>query len=373
MRECLPASVSITNLEMSLRNAINAPFDSIIKRLSALLSRPSLFSLDSAKKADESTPFLPVPVQGYLPREADCTPYSDVCDFPEAWERWLQPWDDRLIAMVQSQYPTTASGEEWGKTALYCYARIATGRGYAGLFPVEVGYSVAFSLYATGNEEYAVVSKQNAWMIGVGLTAVTSQVIKRFVFRTRPGRTAPPRAMMGRSETTSSMPSRAVLCTVVFTYLVLASLNHSLHNTAAGIFSWNFHSIHWAAVLCIVLALSVSSSYARVFLGMHYPSDCAAGFVLGVGVIAASAGLYHMPLFDCPPCVNSDCYAGSSNSISFSSGDWVRPIVVRSQLVARVPAAFHLSLRCPPPVSPPSLPLVQISLHLRHWHCVPHL
>ena len=140
------------------------------------------------------------------------------------------------------------------------------------------------------------------------------------MYRTRPGLTFPPRAIRALSDTTSSMPSRAVLCAVVYTYLVYASVNF---NDKDEFFAVTGETLHWSVLGFMVLLAALVSSYARIFLGMHYPSDCLVGFFTGLLVLfLSSLCSRYVPLLDCPSCTDHHCYADSGSLVSLFHGPW---------------------------------------------------
>lgn len=93
------------------------------------------------------------------------------------------------------------------------------------------------------------------------------------------------RAMPIRRDKTSSFPSRAVVCAVVFSWLVLDSL------AVEGILSTPLSvSIRWTAII----AVASLAAFARINVGAHYPSDTLFGFVLGCIVLTLGARIEQM-------------------------------------------------------------------------------
>jgi len=137
------------------------------------------------------------------------------------------------------------------------------------------------------------------------VAAAVSQVPKRFVYRSRPCLAKPPRAIKLSNEKTSSFPSRAVLCTTVYVYLIVACSNFEYSSTYAGIFSANFSLLKWYWVVLIVVVASIVACLARIYLGVHYPSDCVAGLVLACFILLLSAGIYQIPFFNCKSCTDA--------------------------------------------------------------------
>ena len=82
--------------------------------------------------------------------------------------------------------------------------------------------------------------------------------------------TEPPRATRLREDKTSSFPSRAVTCAVVYGYFISCAIsNNGTDATALNVAT---------ASICTFLALS--ASFARIYFGVHYPSGSSAFYFL---------------------------------------------------------------------------------------------
>jgi len=136
---------------------------------------------------------------------------------------------------------------------------------------------------------------------------ILSQVPKRFVWRYRPF--MGDRAIEIQSTKTSSFPSRAVACSVVYCYVVAWIYKDYLS-------LYNYYWDWWMIVLLILFPLLLS--FARINLGVHYPSDCVAGIILGLLACAIGRILIFADGHGCS-CVNDDfssnimCYSNNSN------------------------------------------------------------
>jgi hypothetical protein len=115
------------------------------------------------------------------------------------------------------------------------------------------------------------------------------------------------------------------LCTAVFSYLVVACSNFETAPSSAGIFAANFSLLEWYWSVMIVVLASKIACISRVYLGVHYPSDCLAGLCFAGLILLASAGLYQIPLFDCKSCAE-DC-SSDSHINQIADLNWV-PISV---------------------------------------------
>jgi hypothetical protein len=107
--------------------------------------------------------------------------------------------------------------------------------------------------------------------------------------------------------------------------MIISCLNYEESPDSAGVFAANYSFLPWYWSLLAVLCASLLACLSRVYLGVHYPSDCVAGLVFAVLILLTSAGLYQIPLFECKACTD-ECH--SSNHIQhISELNWV-PISV---------------------------------------------
>eukprot|EP01127_Copromyxa_protea_P021744 TRINITY_DN7569_c0_g1_i2.p1 TRINITY_DN7569_c0_g1~~TRINITY_DN7569_c0_g1_i2.p1 ORF type:complete len:284 (+),score=30.53 TRINITY_DN7569_c0_g1_i2:91-852(+) len=130
-----------------------------------------------------------------------------------------------------------------------------------------------------------------------------SQVPKRFVWRYRPYMAY--RAEERQRDKTSSFPSRAVACSVVYAYVVNIFV---MFYTESKEISW------WMFLLMVVCP--ILASFSRINLGVHYPSDCLCGAILGLTVCTVANGFYQLDKNICGECYDPPdyslgvCYAG---------------------------------------------------------------
>ncbi len=93
---------------------------------------------------------------------------------------------------------------------------------------------------------------------------LTSSLLKEVIGRLRPCHELPELRVITGCGYTKSFPSA-----------------HAVNTMAAAI----FFGLRYRKILWYLVALSVLVSYTRIYLGIHYPSDIAAGWLLG-GAIA---------------------------------------------------------------------------------------
>ncbi|KAL0234752.1 hypothetical protein PCE1_001788 [Barthelona sp. PCE] len=134
------------------------------------------------------------------------------------------------------------------------------------------------------------------WLMLVA--TLISQIPKRFLWRRRPFMTG--RAKKVIDTKTSSFPSRAVLCSVIYLYFIVYFLQYQSHD-ADVIIKW------WIPI--IVVAVIFLSGWARVQLGVHYPSDCLVGGLLGIVCVGIAYLLHEQEVFLCLDCTDGSCYS----------------------------------------------------------------
>ena len=148
---------------------------------------------------------------------------------------------------------------------------------------IEIIFALPFVLFCLGVDGLASEMSYLALV-----TAIFSQLPKRFIWRYRPW-------MVLRSNQvsiafilsfifffiyffwiqqlatphTSSFPSRAVCCSLVYSFAVCYGY----------LYFTNSNDIIWWWMPEIIFIFLFLASFARVFLGVHYPSDCLVGAV----------------------------------------------------------------------------------------------
>lgn len=202
-----------------------------------------------------------------------------VVDFPLRLEQLTRSADDWIIARVQAT----------NHVALRTLALVITAAS-----AIEIAFAVPFILFALGIDGLATEA-----MYMAAVTGLLSQVPKRFLWRWRPW-------MLGRADTrkrttTSSFPSRAVACSVVYSFCVCyAAWSYGFGNTLY---------LAWLWMPALIVFSGLLSSWARVYLGVHYPSDCLVGALLGVAICGAGLLLLLADVLGCTSCREGECYA----------------------------------------------------------------
>lgn len=213
-----------------------------------------------------------------------------IYSFPSAWEQSLSWFDDAGIAFLQRPLNT------WARLPVIGFALALT------VFTsIEFGLILPFTLYLT---RYDSLADRATWLTLI--LSLFSQLPKRFVWRARPWMQQ--RAIKVRKDKTSSFPSRAVTCAIVYGVLISAALSSTNESD----------SINWLITIIISLVFATLASMARVIVGAHYPSDCVVGFISGTICSAIGTGLYALQTSVCAPCIVSahitqtrSCYADS--------------------------------------------------------------
>lgn len=180
--------------------------------------------------------------------------------FPNALEVWFGAFDDRFIRYAQQR--TTG--------LVHFFAMTLTA-----FTAIETSLFVPPCLFALGYDAAGGLSTSVLLVLGV-----VSQMPKKFIFRARPWMVG--RALPIRRDKTSSFPSRAVVCAVVFSWLAAKSLEleRVLERPLPPILLW-----------VGILLVACCAAAARVNVGAHYPSDTVLGFMLGCLIINIGARL----------------------------------------------------------------------------------
>lgn len=174
--------------------------------------------------------------------------------FPPSFEHFFSTFDDTVIAFCQKR--TTGAVLLFSTTFTFFTS-------------IEVSLITPPTLYALGYDRAAGLCASVLLVLGV-----VSQVPKKFIFRPRPWMVN--RAVPIRKDKTSSFPSRAVVCAVVFSWLVAtcAALEGIISSPIRPFFLWP-----------MIVCVAALTAFARINVGAHYPSDTVLGFILGCVVV----------------------------------------------------------------------------------------
>eukprot|EP01119_Soliformovum_irregulare_P012729 TRINITY_DN3326_c0_g1_i1.p1 TRINITY_DN3326_c0_g1~~TRINITY_DN3326_c0_g1_i1.p1 ORF type:complete len:398 (-),score=62.20 TRINITY_DN3326_c0_g1_i1:22-1215(-) len=207
--------------------------------------------------------------------------------FPISWEKRLQPFDDFVIKIAQKH---TSKYLTWFDLAV------------TGVVAIETGICLPFIFFVLGWDGLA--TEISYLML---LLSFISQIPKRFVWRWRPYMVW--RAQKTRRKetaVTSSFPSRAVTCGAVYSFVVGYAYIYQYQRFSTD--SNVTLAIQWWMPLLILL-LTLLSSFARINMGVHYPSDCLAGFLQAILVCVVGTALWHVDTLGCASCFTDACYS----------------------------------------------------------------
>eukprot|EP00762_Andalucia_godoyi_P002227 ANDGO_07532.mRNA.1 PAP2 superfamily domain containing protein len=186
------------------------------------------------------------------------------------------------------------------------------------LTTIELGTTTPLVLYVLGYDTQAY----HALFLGFTV-AFLSQIPKRFLWRYRPY--VVQRARKVRKDKTSSFPSRAVTCAVVYAFFICQAASGQYVS---------------AATIPSIMFAAVCSSFARINLGVHYPSDCLFGFLQGiVSCILGSLLALSFP----EPLYYSSSTGDARHRITSWSGDYVNwKIIFVTLIIAEVVAVLSV-------------------------------
>ena len=233
---------------------------------------------------------------------------------PPSFERWWQRFDDVLIGVLQSPLNSVL------RLPVIAFALTLTF-----FTSIEFGLVLPFTLYLTRYDALADHS-----LPFVLLLALLSQIPKRFLWRSRPWMVQ--RALKVRKDKTSSFPSRAVTCAVVYGALLAMAMD--------------VRAVAWGAVLGVGVCGAVLASMARVIVGAHYPSDCVFGLLSGTLITLVGEGVYSLLAVGCGACTNDACYTSdpaAALTLTHVSVSWLTIV-----LVVLLSSAVLLALVSPP-------------------------
>uniref|UniRef100_A0A7S1TKD4 Phosphatidic acid phosphatase type 2/haloperoxidase domain-containing protein n=1 Tax=Erythrolobus australicus TaxID=1077150 RepID=A0A7S1TKD4_9RHOD len=191
---------------------------------------------------------------------------DDVLRFSVFWEAVLEPFDEPLLRACQRKT----------KGVVYAFSFLLTF-----CTAVEAGLNWPVVLYTLGMDRAA-----RTFSLMLLTLSVASQIPKRYIWRPRPWMVG--RARKIRGDKTSSFPSRAAACALVFPLLVLKALKVEFGITVSPV-----------AQALVVSACILSAGFARINVGAHYPSDIIAGVGMGMLVWWCGSALESVFGFAC--------------------------------------------------------------------------
>eukprot|EP01133_Synstelium_polycarpum_P014972 gene14972-17703_t len=240
----------------------------------------TLFSPASSREYDDTAPLNPGDFSKvYQNNLSKHSPKRFVYLFPLWLEEKFRKFDDPILRFCQTY------------TNKYTYY---LSLGITAFVAIEIAIAAPVLLFILGQDALATEFAYLALLL-----ALLSQVPKRFLWRFRPYMVQ--RAKVMKKDQTSSFPSRAVTCSVVYSYAIVWAV---LYYQRGPIFQW------WMPFLFIFMVLA--SSFARINLGVHYPSDCVGGIIQGILVCVIGTGLRKADIMGCKSCWDNSCYAPSS-------------------------------------------------------------
>lgn len=180
--------------------------------------------------------------------------------FPAALENALQAIDDAFIPPIQ---------RKWQSPRVHALVLAITT-----VTAIESGLPFPCALYALGYDTAAGLATSVLLVL-----AFASQIPKKFIFRARPWMSG--RAIPYRKDRTSSFPSRAVVCAVVFSWVVAECIDRESQA------KWLPSAVRWV----LLAAIAAWAAFARICVGAHYFSDTVGGFILGVVVVRTGNAL----------------------------------------------------------------------------------
>ena len=277
-------------------------------------------------RLQDKQPLLPTLVTEPLLTDGDATPHSGPVDqryrplkrwvysVPDSFEKWFAWLDDPIIAALQAPLNSSL------RLPVIAFALFVTF-----FTSIEFGLILPFTLYLTHYD--ALADHSLPFML---LLALLSQIPKRFLWRPRPWMVQ--RALKVRKDKTSSFPSRAVTCAVLYGALLAMAVD--------------VRQIGWGAVVGLAVCGAVFAAMARVIVGAHYPSDCVFGLVSGMLTTLLGEAFHALLAVGCSACANDSCYTSNPSAaltLSHVSVNWLTIVAV-----VLLSSAVLLALVSPP-------------------------
>lgn len=239
--------------------------------------------LHSGESAEETDPMMKVRTTE-IEFKGDYHKY--VYHLPQSFEDTWMSFDDFWISICQKF--------QWRVLKYFCkFVTLITS--------IEIGITTPYVLYVWGWDFLATVA-----LYIILSVIIVSQIPKRFLFRKRPHVAG--RAIKMSKTHTSSFPSRAVTCAIIYAAFICFAIRWINMNNPNVTFSF------WFWIWPIVIAAFLITSFARIHLGVHYPSDCIFAALQAVICVTLGLGMYFLNLTVCPSCLRDNCYATAKAS-----------------------------------------------------------
>ena len=292
-------------------------FHSVLSEL-AVADSSLLHPSQHPLRLQDKQPLLPALVTEPLLTDSDATQHSgppDQCyrphkrwvyTLPASFERWWAWLDDPLIQALQAPLNSSL------RLPVIAFALLLTF-----FTSIEFGLILPFTLYLTHYDGLADHSLP--FML---LLALLSQIPKRFLWRSRPWMVQ--RALKVRKDKTSSFPSRAVTCAVLYGALLAMA--------------YNVRQIGWGAVVGIAVCGAVLAAIGRVIVGAHYPSDCIFGLLSGTLITLLGEAVYALLVVGCGACAYDSCYTSDPSAaltLTHVPVNWLPIVIVGIAVVRR--------------------------------------
>jgi hypothetical protein len=192
-----------------------------------------------------------------MPTERESKPkYNFYVEFPDQWDDVFRYMDDSVTSCCQ----------RCNNTLLKLLNKIVV----VGT-SIELGIIVTFFFFYLGIDSIAMAAAS----VMMSLFVIT-QIPKRFMWRKRPYVSGRAKKLC-KDGLTSSFPSRAVTCCIVYSYLLAAIIEIVNRQGKDPVARFD---LFWTSKFMLFTIWSTCwTSVARIGVGVHYASDCLAGVV----------------------------------------------------------------------------------------------